>query len=97
MLRVSRPSLPSSRAAQKRNCSGGSTLIRTNNLPRDFLPPEVVRVPFEGADGRRATEVIYYLQQDLERFRVGVFDVLRAGINEPTAIARAAAAMPEFP
>jgi hypothetical protein len=41
------------------------------------------------------TEVVYYLQQDSKRFQVGVFDLLRAGINEPTAIARAAASMRE--
>jgi hypothetical protein len=58
-------------------------------------PPEVIRVPFEGADGRTATEVVYYLQQNSERFQVGVFDLLRAGINEPTAIARAAASLRE--
>jgi hypothetical protein len=58
-------------------------------------PPEVVRIPFEGADGRRVTEVVYYLQQDSERFQVTVFDLLKAGINEPTAIAGAAASMRE--
>ena len=58
-------------------------------------PPEVMRIPFEGAGGRRATEAVYYLQQDSERFQVAVFDLLRAGINEPTAIARAAASMRE--
>src|SRR5258708_13634106 len=52
-------------------------------------PPEVTRVPFEDADGRRVTEVVYHLQQDSERFQVAVFDLLRSGINEPTAIARA--------
>jgi hypothetical protein len=58
-------------------------------------PPEVMRIPFEGAGGRRVTEVVYYLQQDLVRFQVEVFDLLRAGINEPTAIAGAAASMRE--
>ena len=58
-------------------------------------PPEVLRIPFEGAGGRRATEVVYYLQQNSELFQVAVFDLLRAGINEPTAIARAAASMRE--
>jgi hypothetical protein len=58
-------------------------------------PPEVMRIPFEGDDGRRVTEVVYYLQQGSERFQVAVFDLLRAGINEPTAIAGAAASMRE--
>jgi hypothetical protein len=58
-------------------------------------PPEVMRIPFEDADGRRATEMIYSLQQGSERFQVAVFDLLRAGINEQTAIARAAASMRE--
>jgi hypothetical protein len=58
-------------------------------------PPEVMRIPFEDSDGRRATEEIYSLQQGPERFQVAVFDLLRAGINEPTAIARAAASMRE--
>jgi len=54
-------------------------------------PPEVMKLPSEGG----VTEVVYSLQQDSQRFEVKVFDVLRAGINEPTAIARAAAAMRE--
>ena len=58
-------------------------------------PPNVMRIPFEGADGRRATEAIYYLQQGSVRFEVAVFDLLRAGISEPTAIARATASMRE--
>jgi hypothetical protein len=58
-------------------------------------PPEVMRIPFESADGRRATEMVYSLEQGSERFQVAVFDLLRAGINEPTAIARAAASMRE--
>jgi len=58
-------------------------------------PPEVMRMPFEGPDGRRVTEMVYYLQQDSKRFQVAVFDLLRAGINEPTAIAGAAASMRE--
>ena len=58
-------------------------------------PPEVTRIPFEGADGRRATEMVYYLQQGSERLQVAVFDLLRAGINEATAIASAAASMRE--
>lgn len=58
-------------------------------------PPDVMRIPSEGADGRRVTEVVYSLQQDGERFQVSVFDLLRAGIDEPTAIARAAAGMRE--
>ena len=58
-------------------------------------PPEVMRIPFEGADGRRATEVVYYLQQGSERFQVAVFDLLRAGINELTAIDRAARSLRE--
>lgn len=58
-------------------------------------PPEVIRVPFEGADGHRVSEVVYYLQQGSERFQVEVFDLLRAGIDEQTAIARAAASMRE--
>jgi hypothetical protein len=58
-------------------------------------PPEVMRIPFESADGRRATEVVYYLQQGSERFQVAVFDLLRAGINEPTAIDRAARSIRE--
>jgi hypothetical protein len=57
--------------------------------------PEIMRIPFEAAGGHRVTEVVYYLQQDSERFQVGVFDLLRAGIDEPTAIARAAASMRE--
>jgi hypothetical protein len=58
-------------------------------------PPDVIRIPFEGAGGRRVTKVVYYLQQDAARFQVGVIDLLRAGVNEPTAIARAAASMRE--
>src|SRR6266404_4384329 len=58
-------------------------------------PPKVMRIPFESAGGRRVTKVVYYLQQDSEWFQVGVVDLLRAGINEPTAIARAAASMRE--
>jgi hypothetical protein len=58
-------------------------------------PPDVMRIPSEDADGRRVTEVVYTLQQDSERFQVRVFDLLRAGVNEPTAIARAAASMRE--
>jgi hypothetical protein len=58
-------------------------------------PPEVTRIPFESADGRRASEVVYYLQQDSERFQVAVFDLLRADINESTAIDRAARSMRE--
>jgi hypothetical protein len=58
-------------------------------------PPEVMRISFENADGRRVTEVVYYLEQNSERFQVAVFDLLRAGINEPTAIAGAAASMRE--
>lgn len=58
-------------------------------------PPEVMKIPFESADGRSATEVVYYLQQGSERFQVAVFDLLRAGIDEPTAIARAAGSLRE--
>ena len=58
-------------------------------------PPEVTRIPFEGADGRRATEMVYYLQQDSERFQVAVFDLLRADINETTAIDRATRSLRE--
>jgi hypothetical protein len=58
-------------------------------------PPEVTRIPFEAADGRRATEVVYYLQQDSERFQVAVFDLLRADFNESTAIDRATRSMRE--
>ena len=58
-------------------------------------PPEVVRIPFESADGRTATEVVYHLQQGSERFQVAVFDLLRAGINESTAIDRAARSLRE--
>ena len=58
-------------------------------------PPDVMRIPFEDVDGRRMTEVVYYLQQDSMRFQVSVFDLLRAGINEPTAIATADASMRE--
>lgn len=58
-------------------------------------PPEVMRIPFESADGHSATEVVYYLQQGSERFQVAVFDLLRAGINEPTAIDRAARSLRE--
>ena len=58
-------------------------------------PPEVMRIPSEDADGRRMTEMVYYLQQDGKRYQVRVFDLLRAGIDEPTAIARAAASMRE--
>ena len=58
-------------------------------------PPDVMRIPSEGADDRRVTEVVYSLQQDGELFQVSVFDLLRAGIDEPTAIARAAASMRE--
>jgi hypothetical protein len=58
-------------------------------------PPEVMRIPFESADGRRATEMVYSLEQGSERFQVAVFDLLRAGINEPTAIDRAARSMRE--
>jgi hypothetical protein len=58
-------------------------------------PPEVMNIPSEAADGRRVTEMVYSLEQDGKRFQVSVFDVLRAGIDEPTAIARAAASMRE--
>jgi hypothetical protein len=58
-------------------------------------PPEVMRIPFDGPGGRRVTEVVYYLQQDSVRFQVAVFDLLRADINEATAIAGAAASMRE--
>jgi hypothetical protein len=58
-------------------------------------PPEVTRIPFEDADGRRATEVVYYLQQNSERFQVAVFDLLRADINESTAIDRATRSLRE--
>ena len=57
--------------------------------------PEVTRIPFESADGRSATEVVYHLQQGSERFQVAVFDLLRAGINELTAIDRAARSLRE--
>jgi hypothetical protein len=53
--------------------------------------PEVIRVPSD----RGVTEIVYSLEQDQERFQVAVFDVLRAGINEPTAIANAAASIRE--
>ena len=56
-------------------------------------PPEVMRVPFESADGRRVTEMVYSLRQDSKWFQVAVFDLLRAGVNEPTAIASATASM----
>jgi hypothetical protein len=49
----------------------------------------------EAAEGHRATETIYYLQQGSERFEVAVFDLLKAGISEPTAIARATASLRE--
>ena len=58
-------------------------------------PPEVVSIPFDGASDRRLTEMVYYLQQDSKWFQVAVFDVLRAGINESTAIASATASMRE--
>jgi hypothetical protein len=58
-------------------------------------PPKIVRIPFEAAEGHRATEAIYYLEQGSERFEVAVFDLVRAGISEPTAIARATASMHE--
>src|ERR1700687_1810500 len=58
-------------------------------------PPDIMRIPAEDADGRRMTEMVYYLQQDGKRFQVRVFDLLRGGIDEPTAIARAAASMRE--
>jgi hypothetical protein len=58
-------------------------------------PPEITRIPFEGGGDRRVTEVVYDLQQDSERFQVVVFDLLRAGIDEQTAIARAAASIRE--
>lgn len=57
--------------------------------------PEIMRIPFEGPGSRKVTEVVYSLQQDSERFQVEVFDLLRAGIDEPTAIARAVASMRE--
>lgn len=58
-------------------------------------PPVVMRIPFEDAGGHRGMEVVYHLQQDSEQFQVAVFDLLRAGINEPTAIARATASIRE--
>src|SRR5882672_9509370 len=58
-------------------------------------PPEVMRIPFEGAGGRGVTEVVYHIEQGSETFQVSVFDLLRAGINEATAIAGAAASMRE--
>jgi len=54
-------------------------------------PPDVARIRGE----RGVPEVVYYLEQDRERFQVAVFDLLRAGINEPTAIANAAASLRE--
>jgi hypothetical protein len=56
-------------------------------------PPRLMSIPFESDDGRRVTQVVYYLQKDSERFQVAVVDLLRAGIDEPTAIARATASM----
>ena len=53
--------------------------------------PEVVRFPAD----RRVTEVMYAVQQDQERFQVAVFDLLRAGINEATAIASVTASLRE--
>jgi len=58
-------------------------------------PPEIMRFPFEGAGGHHVTEMVYSLQKDSERFQVGVFDLQRAGLDETTAIARAAASMHE--
>ena len=56
-------------------------------------PPQVMRIPYESEDGRRVTKVVYYLQRGSERYQVAVVDLLRAGIDEPTAIARATASM----
>jgi hypothetical protein len=57
--------------------------------------PEVAWIPFESAGGRRVMKVVYYVQQGSERFQVAVTDLLRTGIREPTAIARAAASLRE--
>ena len=56
-------------------------------------PPKVAKIPFESDDGRKATKTVYYLEKDSERFQVAVVDLLTAGIDEPTAIARATASM----
>jgi hypothetical protein len=57
--------------------------------------PRLVRIPSEGTEGRKVTEVVYYFKQASERFQVSVFDLLRAGMNEQTAIDHAAASMRE--
>ena len=52
-------------------------------------PPEVVRIPAEHS----VTEVVYHVEQGSQQFQVTVFDLLRSGINEATAIAGATASM----
>ena len=54
-------------------------------------PPDVARLRSE----RGVSEAIYHLELGSEQFQVLVFDVLRAGISEPTAIANAAANLRE--
>ena len=55
-------------------------------------PPQIIRSSSEGSAGR-VTEVLYYLLRGSEQFQVEVFDLHRAGIDEPAAIARAAATL----
>jgi len=54
-------------------------------------PPDVAKLRAD----RGVTEIVYYVEQDSQRFEVTVFDLLRAGISETTAIGNAAAKLRE--
>ncbi len=55
-------------------------------------PPALATIRPKPAEAG-VTETVYVLQQQDCRFEVAVFDLLRAGIDERTAIARAAASL----
>ena len=52
-------------------------------------PPEISRIPAN----RGISQTVYHVEQGSEQFHVAVFDLLKAGINEATAIAGATANM----
>ena len=57
-------------------------------------PPSVTKIDPDAGAPSRMTKTAYYLQQqERGNFVVAVFDMLRAGISEPAAIARAAATL----
>jgi hypothetical protein len=55
--------------------------------------PAMAAVPSDSADGPRATERVYFVQRGTGRFEIAVFDLLRAHMDEPTVIGRAAGAI----